>query len=1396
MSDSESDDRGVSILVGDSSGAGALSTITTLDEMMRRVQAENGLKEPPLVGEYFDIVAGGGTAAIIAVMVGRLGMTTEQAMTSLARLANEVFSDKKTIGEGTFKASKMEKALKDIIRRVTGNENEPMLDKRADSRECKTMVFAMSKHNMNAGIPAIFRSYSARANQGPNSTIWEALRAATAHPEMFKSIEIEDQGIRGSFVDAAMGCSNPIEHVLAEAKLLYPNRRVACILSIGGGHPRTIHIPEPSPFQRIFPTSLIVAMRDIATDNERMAQTMAVRFQAVPDVYFRLNVDQGMQSVRIGSWDRLGEIKAHTRAYMLKAQTNEIMKKAARAIVDRRGTIAMDQIDGQIMQEPELGVKQCPAPTPVYIERHKPIEQAIGCLTSSTQERRIFVFHGLGGTGKTQLALQTIERTRDHWSDVIYVDATSAESLKAALKDIALARRIGRTYNDALLWLSSYTKPWLLMFDNADDPSIGLSQYFPSGTHGRILVTTRSRDIALLAKGPDSDYNVSAMEPAEGLQLLMTVSRMNDQTLSDEEKGAAIGILQAVGYLALAIVQAGAYVWRVSCSFAHYLDLYAKQPQVTLEKYSQMPVKVDDYQKTVYATWKMSYSLLSDRAQQMLWLLAYLKRDQITEDLFRHAAAGIKVFQNRMTASEDDQEPLAYVSQYLNLFLDTNHEWDTGAFMTVVAELVSCSLISVDRINRTYELHVLVQDWVRTSIPHSPEIGITHTVYLLGLSAIWEESLEGYTFRRSLQWHIWNVLKHINRINTGCAICFANVLSEAGHFREASELRTKVVDNLKEMLGERDPFTLGHMSNLGLTYSHQGLYKQAEALLARVLAIREQVLGEKHTDTLLSMHNLASVLFHQGLYKEAEFLQTQALEGLKQTLGDQDLSTLSVMDNLANSYAQRGLRKEAEVLRVQVVEGRRQRLGGQHPDTLAAMHNLAGVYHLEGLYKQAETLQVQILAARRQISGDRHPHTLLAMQNLATIYYDQGLWKQAETLHTQVLEGRNRTLGTRHPDTLSSMSQLAHTFLSQGLYERDPLLIRALEGFKQVLGEQHPDTLHAMNGLANSYSEQGLLKQAEPLQIKVLESRKQRLGDQHPDTLSVMHNLAVTYAKQKRYKEAGALWDEVVATREKTLGGQHPMTLSAMENVAATYSDQLLWEESRVLLTRILEGRNQALGKQHPETLLIIIKLAYTFYGQGLYNQAESLQTHALEGLTKALGQQHPHTIQAMHYLAVTYSQQGLYKEAERLQVQLLADRKQKLGDLHPATLYAMLTLAYTYYQQGLYNQAETLQVQTLEGRREVLGEQHPDTLSATNALNATYQKLGISRQHGLKAFQMQTGKFQPVMLGVHPVRSPPWIKVVMLLLLIVSPVVVMVFFMVPPPPPPRKQGYRRRNEF
>lgn len=206
------------------------------------------------------------------------------------------------------------------------------------------MVFAMSKQNVNASKPAIFRSYESTRNSTPDCTIWEALYATMAHPDLFKSIDIGEHPIRHSFVGGELGGSNPIAHVLAEAKDMYPNRHVSCILSIGSGHAHTIRIPDPSIRQRLLRSKAVMPMRDLTIDSEREAEAMAARFQNTAGVYYRFNVDQGLQELNIGDWERLKEVLVHTQVYIGKAETNRGMDQVAQAIKDRKTAISVDYI--------------------------------------------------------------------------------------------------------------------------------------------------------------------------------------------------------------------------------------------------------------------------------------------------------------------------------------------------------------------------------------------------------------------------------------------------------------------------------------------------------------------------------------------------------------------------------------------------------------------------------------------------------------------------------------------------------------------------------------------------------------------------------------------------------------------------------------------------------------------------------------------------------------------------------------------------------------------------------------------------------------------------------------------------------------------------------------------
>lgn len=206
--------------------------------------------------------------------------------------------------------------------------------------------------------------------------------------------------------------------------------------------------------------------------------------------------------------------------------------------------------DGRIkapLVERAIAIKRCPASTSVYTGRENQIQQVGACIIGSSDERRVCVVHGLGGAGKTQLALKTIERNRDSWRHVLYVDASSKEAIESTLQDYAKAKKIGRTHEDILSWLESCGETWLVVMDNADDPAMNVYEYFPGGNHGSILITTRLSDLVVHARGPGSTCHISSMSHDEALVLLLKLARKIDQEINETEMRAANGLLQVSG---------------------------------------------------------------------------------------------------------------------------------------------------------------------------------------------------------------------------------------------------------------------------------------------------------------------------------------------------------------------------------------------------------------------------------------------------------------------------------------------------------------------------------------------------------------------------------------------------------------------------------------------------------------------------------------------------------------------------------------------------------------------------------------------------------------------------------------------------------------------------------
>ena len=574
---------------------------------------------------------------------------------------------------------------------------------------------------------------------------------------------------------------------------------------------------------------------------------------------------------------------------------------------------------------------------------------------------------------------------------------------------------------------------------------------------------------------------------------------------SAENLDLSASVCQELGYHALAIAQAGAYIAQ-SCSLADYLQLYHEDRDELLQRSSTQTL--DGYKLTVYTTWEMSMKKLSPSAATLLRLFAFLHHDGISEEIFRNAAAA-----NR------SEESFRGAHRFLDNFRSQNGAWKHVKFLDHIKELASYSLINGDNEKHVYSIHPLVHAWVREQGNSTErDEAQSYISQILVLSVYGNLGDEALGFWRSL-------VPHIDQVRTGVlhhdfASMLHWVLHQAGRLKEAEELGLKALEAKRRLLGNDHPGTLRAMGNLASTCRDQGQLTQAEELELEVLEAR-RLLGSDHPDMLHAMSNLASTYREQGRLKQAEELELEVLEARRRLLGSDHPDMLHAMSNLASTYWGQGRLKQAEELALAVLEARRRLLGNDHPDMLRAVGNLASTYWSQGQLTQAEELELEVLEVRRRLLGNDHPDTLRAMGNLASIHRDQGQLKKGEELELEVLEARRRLLGNDHPDTLLAMGFLASTYRDQGrLKEAEELELEVLEARRRLLGNDHPDTLWAMGNLAFTYRGQGRLKQAEELELEVLEARRGLLGNDHPDTLRAMGNLASMYQKQGRLKQA------------------------------------------------------------------------------------------------------------------------------------------------------------------------------------------------------------------------------------------------------------------------------------
>ena len=802
------------------------------------------------------------------------------------------------------------------------------------------------------------------------------------------------------------------------------------------------------------------------------------------------------------------------------------------------------------------------------------LDELTGAWGEGPDTAGVQILYGLGGCGKTTIALELAARVRkqaDKTVETWWVSAADSRQFQAGM--IALAFRVGVTEEQVrrgdaadLLWQALAARPgrWLLVIDNADDPAIlaagtppvkdGRGWLRPLNP-GRGLVVVTSRDGRKAMWGALGRLRrVGVLDDDDAAQVLIdhagtkAGSREDAAALAHRLGGLPLALRLAGFYLHEAVSRPAAFAdHTMAGTFAGYQALLergqvdAAFPARRVTDSRDVQISEEEARDLISRSWEISLDMLiaqgMGHTRPLLRLLSCFADAPIPYELLLR--------------------PGTMASTLLFTGLTGPRLWDSLQALEAFGFIDLTPAEHGELAVPVLQLHPLVRDTSRSASGVDGEFD-GYIVLAGALSSAASASPEAREPERPAAWPQWEALTpHV-------AYLLAEITSNPG----IAANMTGAAHIAAQYLGAR------------------GRYDEAEQLFRQVLVERERVLGNAHPDTLATSNEVAWMLAEQGRYEKAEELYRQVLDGREQVLGDDHPDTLSTRSSVAWMAGERGRFEEAEKLYRQVLAVSERVLGDAHPDTLATRSSVAWMVGERGRFEEAEKLYRQVLAGREQVLGDAHPKSLAAQHDVARMLGEQGRLAEAEDLYRQVLDGREHVLGDAHPVTLATRIAIAAMLGEQGRYqEAEQLYGEILEVSQRVLGETHPHTLTTRHGIARMLGQQGRYQEAEQLYRQVLAVREQVWGAEHPYTLITKLSLLDLQALHGMYSEAEHGLRTVVAAQARVIGGSHPTTLVSRHRLAWVIFKQGRCDEAGQETAAVFSERIQVLGPQHPRTL-------------------------------------------------------------------------------------------------------------------------------------------------------------------------------------------------------------------
>lgn len=856
------------------------------------------------------------------------------------------------------------------------------------------------------------------------------------------------------------------------------------------------------------------------------------------------------------------------------------------------------------------------------------------------------------------------------------------------------------------------------------------------------------------------------MTPEEAVDALLSAAFGPSGRRSERELSTALEIVETLGYLPVAVIQAGAMIKKQQCFYDYIARLKRNR-----SKLLQIPSLQRDklrYPHSVYAAFDTTLKVLSEQSLRLLSILSFLHYTGLPRAVFGIAAK--YDFKYQPYDIEERETEFEESAQLLTSILTRDGVWNEDMLDEILEELQQYSLVTLipgySPESVALRCHPLLHAWAQDRLSPSDRARFCASAVRIICGAT---HLVDAVVGNRLITHAESLTRTTPGLHINDQVALDAIQRRNGKNKNSLTLWMEVHQTVNAKYGPNHGRTALATLILADSYGRAGDRAKMEELEKLSVERFSQLYGPYHSMTLWATGNLARTYRENGDLDNAESLNRRVLEGYEKTELD-GLPMSNALTELATTLLRRGRSGEARALVLQALKIQEKNLGRAHHVTAQSIQTLAATYEREGRYAEAEPLRSEVLSLQKLIHGEEGAGTLNALGWLALHHYEQKRYEESEKLFASELQGRRKVHGPTSENCQSAFKGLISALNAQRKYDTvDAVLQEELPRRRMIFGETHETSLLLEQWMAINFHAQkkykeaeaawrGLLEKrrsigaAEPLIIRTLhgwgnslfclrrleeaehawrEEMERRMvihGKQNTHTLQLMHRLGCVIFEQGRHKEAEKLWRAELDARRMLSIGIDRDTADTLHSLSQALVEQEQYIEGEQLAREEINARLELHGPAARMTGDAYAALGFALLGQRKLSEAEEVFRENWDILRTVLGSSHEISMEAQIWVANALIEQGKRQEAERLARSVLDWRSpsefRMPGGWH---MLGQILIEIQYIDE-----AEKLLEEEYSCRKKEWGEKHAGTIEVRDLLTQLGErrdkKVGVAR--------------------------------------------------------------------